>query len=73
MGAGSCTITPSGDFRRDNERQKSYASGVLAVLGGNGMLEWNPKLVALVVGIASAVAAFGGWTFGPINFNWGLW
>ena len=37
------------------------------------MLEWNPKLVALVVGIASVTAAVSGFTFGPVNFNWGLW
>jgi hypothetical protein len=37
------------------------------------MLEWNPKLVALVVGIASVMAALGGFALGPFNFNWGLW
>jgi hypothetical protein len=36
------------------------------------MLEWKPRLIFLVVGLA-AVASSMGFVFGPINFGWGLW
>jgi hypothetical protein len=36
------------------------------------MLEWKPRLIALVVGLL-AVAATMGLTFPPINFGWGAW
>jgi len=36
------------------------------------MLEWNPRLVALVVGVIAAAAALG-FDFSPSNFGWGAW
>ena len=34
------------------------------------MLEWKPRLIVLVVGLA-AFAASSGFVFGPVNFGWG--
>ncbi len=36
------------------------------------MLEWNPRLIALVAGLASLAASLG-WVFSPDNFGWGAW
>ena len=36
------------------------------------MLEWNPRLIALVVGLSSLAASLG-WIFPPTNFGWGAW
>jgi hypothetical protein len=36
------------------------------------MLEWKPRLIVLVVGLA-ALASSGGFVFDPGNFGWGLW
>jgi hypothetical protein len=36
------------------------------------MLEWKPRLIVLVVGLA-ALAASVGITLVPINFGWGAW
>jgi hypothetical protein len=36
------------------------------------MLEWKPRLIALVVGLL-ALAASLGLTFPPVNFGWGAW
>jgi len=36
------------------------------------MLEWKPRLIVLVVGLA-AVASSMGFVFSPINFGWGVW
>jgi hypothetical protein len=36
------------------------------------MLEWNPRLAALVIAVV-AVAASLGWSFWPTNFGWGAW
>ena len=36
------------------------------------MLEWNPRLIALVVGLASLAASLG-WLFSPGNFGWEAW
>jgi hypothetical protein len=35
------------------------------------MLEWKPRLIVLVVGLA-ALASSAGFVFGPGNFGWGL-
>ena len=37
------------------------------------MLEWKPRLIALVVGIAALSASMGGIFFLPGNFGWGCW
>ena len=36
------------------------------------MLEWKPRLIVLVVGLAG-LASTAGLTFLPINFGWGCW
>jgi hypothetical protein len=36
------------------------------------MLEWRPRLIVLVVALASLASAFG-WLFSPDNFGWGAW
>jgi hypothetical protein len=36
------------------------------------MLEWKPRLIVLVVGLA-AVASSMGITFLPVNFGWACW
>lgn len=36
------------------------------------MLEWNPRLIALVAGLAVLAAALG-FVFSPENFGWGAW
>jgi hypothetical protein len=36
------------------------------------MLEWKPRLVVLIVGLAS-LAASSGWVFAGGNFGWGAW
>jgi hypothetical protein len=36
------------------------------------MLEWKPRLVALVVGLVSIAMSFGLF-FVPANFGWGSW
>jgi hypothetical protein len=36
------------------------------------MLEWKPRLIMLVVGLAALAAAVG-FDFGPGNFGWGAW
>jgi hypothetical protein len=36
------------------------------------MLEWNPRLVALVAGLALLAASWG-WILLPTNFGWGAW
>jgi hypothetical protein len=36
------------------------------------MLEWKPRLIVLVVGLA-AMATSLGYVFDPINFGWGAW
>jgi hypothetical protein len=36
------------------------------------MLEWKPRLIVLVVGLA-ALASSLGWLFTPSNFGWGAW
>ena len=36
------------------------------------MLEWRPRLVVLIVGVATVAASFG-WVFSPGNFGWGAW
>jgi hypothetical protein len=36
------------------------------------MLEWNPRLVALVVGVVAFAASLG-YNFWPGNFGWGAW
>ena len=36
------------------------------------MLEWKPRLIALVVGLVAIATALG-YTFPPINFGWGAW
>jgi hypothetical protein len=36
------------------------------------MLEWNPRLVALVVGVVAFAASLG-YDFWPSNFGWGAW
>jgi hypothetical protein len=36
------------------------------------MLEWRPRLIVLVVGVA-ALASSIGFVFLPGNFGWGLW
>jgi hypothetical protein len=36
------------------------------------MLEWKPRLIVLVVGLAVAASSMG-FVFGPINFGWGCW
>jgi hypothetical protein len=36
------------------------------------MLEWKPRLIVLVVGLA-ALASAAGTVFGPGNFGWGAW
>jgi hypothetical protein len=36
------------------------------------MLEWKPRLIVLVVGLA-AMASSMGFVLGPINFGWGVW
>lgn len=36
------------------------------------MLEWKPRLVALVAGLATLAAALG-WVVSPSNFGWGAW
>ena len=35
------------------------------------MLEWNPRLVALVVGSRPSIALFSGWIVIAVNFGWG--
>jgi len=37
------------------------------------MLEWNPRLVALVIGLASVIAMFSGWIVFAGNFGWGAY
>jgi hypothetical protein len=44
-------------------------SGVL-VLWRESMLEWKPRLIVLVVGLA-VMASSMGIVFWPINFGWG--
>jgi hypothetical protein len=36
------------------------------------MLEWNPRLVALIVIVAAFAASFG-WIVSAGNFGWGAW
>jgi hypothetical protein len=36
------------------------------------MLEWKPRLVVLIVGVASFAASLG-WIISPGNFGWGAW
>jgi len=36
------------------------------------MLEWKPRLIVLVVGLA-VMASSMGIMFLPINFGWGVW
>ena len=36
------------------------------------MLEWKPRLIVLVVGLA-ALASTMGFEYWPINFGWGNW
>ena len=36
------------------------------------MLEWKPRLIVLVVGLASLASSLGV-LFGPGNFGWGAW
>ena len=36
------------------------------------MLEWKPRLIALVVGLAF-IGRLAGLVFSPINFGWGAW
>ena len=36
------------------------------------MLEWKPRLVALVIGLVAITMSMG-FSLGPANFNWGLW
>ena len=35
------------------------------------MLEWNPRLVALVIGLATVISLFSGWIIFSVNFGWG--
>ena len=39
------------------------------------MLEWKPRLIVLVVGIAVIAASLSGFfvMFDPSNFGWGAW
>jgi hypothetical protein len=39
------------------------------------MLEWKPRLIVLVVGLAAVSASLSGFValFGPGNFGWGAW
>jgi hypothetical protein len=39
------------------------------------MLEWKPRLIVLVVGIAVVAASLNGmlFVFTPGNFGWGAW
>jgi hypothetical protein len=55
----------------DGAERRISLSGVL-VLWRKRMLEWNPRLVALVAGLA-ALALSLGWVFSPDNFGWGAW
>ena len=36
------------------------------------MLEWKPRLVVLIIGVASLAASLG-WVPLPGNFGWGAW
>jgi hypothetical protein len=36
------------------------------------MLEWKPRLIVLVVGLA-VLASSSGFLFLPVNFGWDLW
>ena len=36
------------------------------------MLEWKPRLIVLLVAVASLASSFG-FLFLPGNFGWGLW
>ena len=36
------------------------------------MLEWKPRLIVLVVALASMASSLG-WLFSPDNFGWGAW
>lgn len=36
------------------------------------MLEWNPRLIALVAAVVSLAATLG-FVFSPENFGWGAW
>jgi hypothetical protein len=38
------------------------------------MLEWKPRLIALVIGLAALAASLGDFCFFlPGNFGWGFW
>jgi hypothetical protein len=39
------------------------------------MLEWKPRLIALVIGLAVLAASVSGFftLFSPGNFGWGAW
>ena len=45
------------------------------VSGGKRMLEWKPRLIVLVLGIAVIAASLSGFfvMFDPSNFGWGAW
>jgi hypothetical protein len=36
------------------------------------MLEWKPRLIILLVAVASLASSFG-WLFSAGNFGWGAW
>jgi hypothetical protein len=66
-----CTITPSGDSPCPPEIAESLRLASL-VLWRESMLEWKPRLIVLVVGLA-ALASSMGFVFDPVNFGWGAW
>jgi hypothetical protein len=65
------TITPSGDSPEYAEIAESpcLASNLL---WRKHMLEWKPRLIVLLVAVASVASSFG-WLFSAGNFGWGAW
>jgi hypothetical protein len=67
------TITPSGDYWSANEHGEWTASGVLCCLEEvSGMLEWKPKLVALLVLLVALAVLLGqlSWVLFDSQLSW---